>query len=168
MSKVAIMTDTVSYIPQELADEYSIKIVPMHVIIEGKDYAENEVNLVEYYKNFPQWKKEEKLPTTSGVPLGAFLEAYRELSKKAEAIVYIGHSKKLGMKVNTAEQAKQQIIALVSLRSAWDSHLLRPLMLAHFSLTQRLVHMPLQWYDSEPCEWFASIQWHMGKEGNHG
>jgi len=109
MSKVAIMTDTISYIPQELADEYSIKIVPMHIIIEGKDYAESEVNLAEYCKNFPQWKKEERLPTTSGVPLGAFLEAYRELSKKAEAIVYVGHSNKLGMTVKTAEQAKQQI-----------------------------------------------------------
>jgi len=109
MSRVAVMTDTASYIPQELADEYNIKIVPMHIMIQGKDYAEDEVNLANYCNNFPRWKREDKLPTTSGVPLGTFLEAYRELSKRATAIVYISHSHKLGMTVSTAEQAKLQI-----------------------------------------------------------
>jgi DegV family protein with EDD domain len=109
MNKVAVMTDTVSYMPQELAKEYGIKVVPMHVIIDGKGCAEDEINLADYYSNFPQWKKDEKLPTTSGVPLGTFLEAYRKLSEEAEAIVYIGHSNKLGMTVKTAEQAKQEI-----------------------------------------------------------
>lgn len=109
MSKIAVITDTVSCIPEDLADRYNIKILPMHIVIEGKTYAENEVNLADYYNKFPQWKKAGKLPTTSGVSLGAFLQAYHELSEKAEAIVFIGHSTKLGMTVNVAQQAKQQI-----------------------------------------------------------
>ena len=109
MGKVAIMTDTISYIPQELADEYQIKIVPMHVIFDGKDHAENEVDLNYYYANFPRWRKEDKLPTTSGVAIGSFLEAYRDLSKNSEGIIYIGHSHRLGMTVQLGEKVKQQI-----------------------------------------------------------
>ena len=109
MKEIAIMTDTVSYIPQVLAKEYDIKVVPMNVLIEGKSYLENEIDLVKYYDDLPRWKEEGKLPTTSGVPVAAFLKAFRDLSKEAKSIVFIGHSNKLGMTVNVAMQAKQQV-----------------------------------------------------------
>ena len=108
MKEIAIMTDTVSYIPQDLADEYDIKVVPMNVRIEGKNYLENEVDLAKYYDDFPRWKEEGKLPTTSGIPIGNVLQGYRDLSKEAKAIIFIGHSNKLGMTVNVAMQAKQK------------------------------------------------------------
>lgn len=109
MGKVAVMTDTVSYIPKELADEYQIKILPLHVRFEDKDHFENEVDLNYYYENFPRWKEEKRLPTTSGVAVGTFLEAYREMAKNYEAIVYIGHSHRLGMTLQNSEKARQQI-----------------------------------------------------------
>ena len=108
MKDIAVITDTVSYITQDLADEYGIKIIPMNVLIEGKNYAENQVDLARYYDDFPRWRKEGKLPTTSGVPLGTILQTFRDLSKEARGIIFIGHSNKLGMTVNVAMQAKQQ------------------------------------------------------------
>lgn len=108
MREVAIVTDTVSYITRELADEYDIKIIPMNIMIEGKNYAEDEVDLANYYNDFPRWRKEGKLPTTSGVPLGTVMQAFRDLSKEAKGIIFIGHSNKLGMTVNVAMQAQQQ------------------------------------------------------------
>jgi DegV family protein with EDD domain len=108
MKEIAIMTDTVSYIPQDVADKYDIKVLPMNIVIEGKDYPENEVDLAKYYDDFPRWKEEAKLPTTSGVPIGTMLQAYRDLSKEAKAVIFIGHSNKLGMTVNVAMQAKKQ------------------------------------------------------------
>jgi DegV family protein with EDD domain len=108
MKEIAIMTDTVSYMPQNLADEYNIKILPMNVQIEGENHLENEVDLAKYYDDLPRWKEEGKLPTTSGVPIGTVLQAYRDLSKEAKAVIFIGHSNKLGMTVNVAKQAKEQ------------------------------------------------------------
>ena len=35
--KVVIVTDTVSSIPKKIAEEYGIFVVPMHVIMGGKD-----------------------------------------------------------------------------------------------------------------------------------
>ncbi len=108
MSKVAIMTDTISQISQEIADKYNIKIVPMGIVIDGKLYRENEVNLPEYYQKLLQITETEKLPTSSSISSGEFLEAVRELSQKAEGIVYISHSVRLGMSSKAASLAKQK------------------------------------------------------------
>jgi len=107
VSKVAIVTDSISHMPQELIDKYDIKMVPMGITIGGKTYPENEVNLPEYYQKLLQITENEKLPTSSSVTVGSFLEAFRELSQKADGIVYIGHSIRLGMSTNAATQAKK-------------------------------------------------------------
>ena len=109
MSKVAVVTDSISHMPQELADKYDIKIVPMGIVIEGKAYPETEVDLPEYYQKLLQITENEKLPTSSSVTVGSFLEAFRELSQKADGIVYIGHSIRLGMSTNAATQAKKMV-----------------------------------------------------------
>ena len=107
MNKVAIMTDTIGQMPQEIADKNDIKIMPIGIVIGGKLYPETEVNLPQYYQKLLQTTEQEKLPTSSSIPIGQFLEAFRELSQKAEAIVYIGHSIRLGMSTNAAQQAKK-------------------------------------------------------------
>ena len=106
MKKVAIMTDTTSQMPQEIADKYDIKVMRLYVTIEGKTYRENEVNLPQFYQQLIQIKEAEKLPTSSSPSVGDFLEVYRKLSQRAEAILYIGHSARLGMSPNAAREAK--------------------------------------------------------------
>ena len=109
MNKVAIMTDTITQMPQEVADKYDIKIVPMGIVIDGKLYRENEVNLPEYYHKLLQITETEKLPTSSSISVGEFLEACRELSQKSDGIVYISHSVRLGASSKAALQAKQRL-----------------------------------------------------------
>ena len=94
MKKVAIMTDTVSQMPQEIADRYDIKLMPLNVTIEGKTYLDTEVNLAWFYQQMPKWKEAKKIPMTSSIPIGVFQETFRELSRKAEAILYIGQKVK--------------------------------------------------------------------------
>lgn len=107
MPKIAIITDTVSTMTKELADEYSIKVLPMWVILDGKACPENQIDLAWYYGQIPQWKASNKMPTTSSISTGQFLEAFRELSQKVEAILYIGYSSKFGMAFSSAVQAKK-------------------------------------------------------------
>lgn len=107
MKKVAIMTDTITFMSQEMADKHDVKIVPMGITIEGQTYPENEINLAKFCEQLPGWKEAGRLPTSSSIPIGTFLEAYRQLSRKAEAVLYIGHSAKFGMSLNAALQAKK-------------------------------------------------------------
>ena len=81
MNKVAIITDTVSLMSQELADEFNVKLAPLSVILDGKAYPETEIDLAWFHKQIPIWKEAGKMPTTSSVSPGYFLEAYRELSQ---------------------------------------------------------------------------------------
>lgn len=109
MGKVAVMTDTVSYMPEEIANKYNITIIPTYVIINGGSHPENQLDLVKFYENMPKWKEENKLPTTSSPSPDDFVRAYRKLSKDYESIVYIGYSKHLGMTVQSALLAKKLV-----------------------------------------------------------
>ena len=104
MNKVAIMTDTVSGIPPKVAEEFDIKVVPLHIIIDGVSYLETEVAKAHLYTRLAQ---RENLPTTSSPTAGQYLEAYRELSQKTEAILHICYTSWIGMGYKEAMHAKK-------------------------------------------------------------
>jgi fatty acid-binding protein DegV len=49
MKKVAVMTDTVSYMPEQVAKENDITQLATHVIVTGKSHRENEIDLAWFY-----------------------------------------------------------------------------------------------------------------------
>jgi DegV family protein with EDD domain len=109
MTKVAVMTDSVSYMPEEIADKHNITVISTYIIINGEAHPENQLDLAQFYQNMPKWKEEDKLPTTSSPSPDDFVRAYRKLSKDYESIVYIGYSKYLGMTVQSALLAKKLV-----------------------------------------------------------
>ena len=109
MPNIAVMTDTVSYMPEEVAKKYNITIIPTYVIINGESHRENQLDLVEFYAKMPKWKEENNLPTTSSPSPDDFVREYRKLSKDYKSIVYIGYSKYLGMTVQSALLAKKLV-----------------------------------------------------------
>ncbi|MBN1862317.1 MAG: DegV family protein [Dehalococcoidales bacterium] len=106
MKKVAVMTDSVSYMPKQVVEENDITLLPTHVIIDGKSHYENEIDLAWFYQHMPKWKKEDRIPTTSSPSTDDFVRAYRRLSEQYEGIVYLAYSAKLGMAVSASSQAK--------------------------------------------------------------
>lgn len=109
MSNVAVMTDTVSYMPEEMANKYNITQVPTHIIINGEEYREDKLDLTEFYRKMPKWKEGNNLPTTSSPSPDDFMRAYRKLSKDYQSIVYVGYSEHLGMAVKSASLAKDLV-----------------------------------------------------------
>jgi len=104
MNKVAIMTDTVSGVPPKLAEEFDIKVVPLHIIMDGVSYLETEVDKTQLYARLAQ---KENLPTTSSPTAGQYLESYRELSQKTKAILHICYTSRIGMGYKEAIHAKK-------------------------------------------------------------
>lgn len=103
MNKVAIMTDTISGIPPEMAEELSIKVIPLYIIMDGISYVETEVDKDQLYTRLSQKKN---LPTTSSPTAAQYLQAYRELSQQAEAILHIHYTSWIGMGYKEAVRAK--------------------------------------------------------------
>jgi DegV family protein with EDD domain len=109
MQKVAVMTDTVSYMPDQIAKQHYITVIPTHVIFDGKSHFEDEIDLAWFYKQLPGWKESDSIPTTSSPSIDDFLGAYHRLSQQTDSIVYIAYSNKLGMAVSASSQAKTLI-----------------------------------------------------------
>jgi DegV family protein with EDD domain len=87
MKKVAVVTDGTCCLPVELVEKYDICIVPMVIIHKGKSYRDGvDISPNEVYQIM---RKRKELPTTSTPSAGDFLNAYWEVSEKAESIVCI-------------------------------------------------------------------------------
>jgi len=103
--KVAIITDTTSHITKAIADEYGIRLVHLYIVIDGKTYFEDNVDLDWYYKHLPTWKEKHKMLKSSAPSIGDFLNAYQDASIEADAVVDISLSSKFGATYSSALQA---------------------------------------------------------------
>jgi len=104
MKKVAVMTDRTSSMAQEVAERFDIKMVPIHIIMDGRDYLDTEVDMEDLYARVA---KKENLPTTSFPAPEEFLQAYQELSQNAEAILHISLTPAFSGGYNAALEAKE-------------------------------------------------------------
>jgi len=87
MKKVAIATDSTCCLPRELVEKYDIRLVPLHIVYEDRSYRDGiDISPGEVYRIM---RRRKNLPTTSTPSAGDFLDAYRELSQKAESILCI-------------------------------------------------------------------------------
>jgi DegV family protein with EDD domain len=104
MNKVAVITDTASNMALEIARKFDIKLIPFHVIMDGKDYLDTEVDMEDIYARLD---KKENLPTTSFASPKEFLQAYQELSQNAETVIHISVTAGLSGGYDSALQAKE-------------------------------------------------------------
>ncbi len=84
--KIAILTDTDSSLPADLAARYGIRQVPINIHF-GQETLRTGVD-IDDTQLFSRIEQERRLPTTSAPSPGQFLEAYREaFAQGAEALV---------------------------------------------------------------------------------
>jgi DegV family protein with EDD domain len=104
MSKIALVTDSTAYIPQELVDKYNIIVVPQ-VLIWGDENLEDGVDILptEFYIRL---KKASVMPSTSQVTIAKFQEIFGKLLEQDYQILAILISEKLSGTINSAVQAQ--------------------------------------------------------------
>lgn len=87
MSKVAVVTDSVACLPQELINQYDIHIIPVRLTIEGKVYQDTDEDLPP--EAVHRFQKLSQAFDTTPWPPEFYFQAYKELSEKATNIVHI-------------------------------------------------------------------------------
>ena len=107
MRKVAIVADSVCCLPQEIVDKYDICVVPLEIVYGGKSYRDG-IDITPNDDVYKIMRKKENLPTTSTASTGDFLNAYRQLSQKAESVLCITVNS-LQSKVFEAASAAKEI-----------------------------------------------------------
>ena len=104
MAKVLLMTDNVACIPQGLAEENQIKVVPTaNIIFDGYTYIEGvNINATEAYQLI---KKDPDRFVTSAITPDYLLDEYRKLSMESQDILLITLSSALSAFFKTASLA---------------------------------------------------------------
>lgn len=105
---VAIVADSSSDIPKELAEKYNLSIVPLYVLF-GNDTYKDEPNIISHKKFYDMIRESTVMPTTSQPTPGDFLEKYKELLKNHDSIINILISKKMSGAIASAELAKKEL-----------------------------------------------------------
>lgn len=103
---VKVITDSTSDLPQELADELDITIVPLNVIFGSEVYRDNvDITADEFYDRLVN---DETFPKTSQPSPGDFVQTYDRFGENSDGILSIHISASESGTYNSASQATRE------------------------------------------------------------
>jgi DegV family protein with EDD domain len=108
MARVAVVTDSTSYLPPELIERYAIHVVPLYIVFGGERMVP-ETEITDYPAFFEELRTAETLPTTSQPSVGDFTAVYEPLLSDGGEIVSIHISGGLSGTPESARQAKEAL-----------------------------------------------------------
>jgi DegV family protein with EDD domain len=106
----AVVVDTTSYLPEELIDRYGIHRVSLYVTLDGEQKRESEISAAEYDDFYERLRRSDAGATTSQPSVGDFRAVYEPLLADGREIVSIHLSAGISGTVESARQARQQLI----------------------------------------------------------
>ena len=106
MSKVAIVTDSISCLPADLVQEYDIHIVPVGLVIDRKVYKDTELSNEKFWELF--YATKENITTNAGNPAD-FENTFADLAKNTDSIICVPVSKALSATHNMAVKAGENL-----------------------------------------------------------
>lgn len=105
MSKIALVTDSTTYMPPELVQKYNISVAPQ-VLIWGDQTYKDGVD-IQSREFFTRLKTAKVMPTTSQVAVVSFQEIFQDLVNQDMDVLALLVSSKLSGTVQSAVQARE-------------------------------------------------------------
>lgn len=85
--RIAVVTDSTSYLPEEIIKKYNIHVVPLNVIVKDKSYEEElELSADQFYELV---READELPKTSQPSVGYVVNKFKELKENYDAVIAI-------------------------------------------------------------------------------
>ncbi len=107
MENLKIICDSLSDIPKELIDKYDIEVVPLTVILDGKEYKDGiDISNDEFYKIL---REQDEYPKTSQATYIQFKEVFEKYVNEGRKILYIAGSSVATGTYQSAVMAKNDI-----------------------------------------------------------
>ncbi len=104
---IRIVIDSTSDVTDEIIEKYNLKMVPLTVNFENESFLDKvELSSAEFFEKL---EKAEKLPTTSQVSPGAFVEAFSEILLEGDQILGIFLASEFSGTYDSARIAKDMI-----------------------------------------------------------
>jgi DegV family protein with EDD domain len=106
----AVVTDSTSYLPEELIAEHGIHEVSLYVTLDGEQQRESEISGAEYDDFYERLRNSESGATTSQPSVGDFTSAYEPLLADGRDVVSIHISAGISGTYDAAGQARRELI----------------------------------------------------------
>ncbi|MDP9236997.1 MAG: DegV family protein [Chloroflexota bacterium] len=102
-SGVAIVTDSTACLPPDLAEQYQIEVVPLHLLFAGRTFVDSlATDTSEFYELLRSSKER---PSTAAPSPGMFLSAIGRAASRADAVLCITVSKQFSAMYDSAQHA---------------------------------------------------------------
>lgn len=104
---IKIVTDSTSYIPEELLKEYDISVVSLNVVLEGKSYREIDLKNEEFYKKMDE---SGEIPTSSQPSMDELLKLFKEKVSEGHDVVSVFLSSEMSGTYSSAHLVKEMVL----------------------------------------------------------
>lgn len=104
---IKVITDSTSYIPEELKKQYDITEVSLNVVIGDNSYKETEINRDEFYKTL---EKLNSIPTSAQPSLDDLYNAFENIVKQGDDVIGIFISSDMSGTYSTCNQLIRNMI----------------------------------------------------------
>lgn len=106
MRKIILSTESGADIPRDLADEYDIQVVPMHIVMDGQDYLDGELPVKDIYDYYERTKD---IPSTTATNPDEYHDFFTKIKENFPdcIIIHIGYTSKASSSFQNAVIANE-------------------------------------------------------------
>ncbi|TFE00685.1 DegV family protein [Jeotgalibacillus salarius] len=107
MKKIIFSTESGADLPKDLVEKYNLQVVPMHIIMDGKDYLDGSLPVQDIYDYYDRTKK---IPSTTATNIHEYQEFFTSIKEKFPdcTIVHIGYTSKASSSFQNAVIAAEE------------------------------------------------------------
>ncbi|MDR5658980.1 DegV family protein [Serpentinicella sp. ANB-PHB4] len=107
MSKIQIITDSMTDVPKTIIDKYNIIVIPLTINFEGEQFLDGvEISYEDFYNKL---SLSNELPSTSQIPPNTFIKVFKDVLDQGREIICINGSSKASGTHQSAVLAKSEI-----------------------------------------------------------
>lgn len=101
MKRIILSTESGADLPIDLVEKHQIQVVPMHVIMDGKDYLDGELSVEEVFDFYDRTKS---IPSTAATNVHEYEELFTNIRLKfpESIIIHIGYTSKASASFQSA------------------------------------------------------------------
>ena len=101
MRRIILSTESGADLPKDLVEKYQIQVVPMHVIMEGKDYLDGELSVQDVFNYYSRTKK---IPSTAATNVQEYHDLFTNIRNQFpdSIIVHIGYTSRASASFQSA------------------------------------------------------------------
>ncbi|MFB1083078.1 DegV family protein [Jeotgalibacillus sp. JSM ZJ347] len=107
MPNIILSTESGADLPKDLVEKYNLQVVPMHIIMDGKDYLDGSLPVQDIYDYYDRTKK---IPSTTATNIHEYQEFFTSIKEQYpdSTIVHIGYTSQASSSFQNAVIAAEE------------------------------------------------------------